>query len=1012
MSVVAAVTPRDVALQALALDICAWPPKQDGSKQPEAEFLTRERLVELFGEQYVREHLQPHEKGKHTWLHRQHERPTVARLEQLYSSGRTGVGFVCGAISSGLELFEFDDLGTYKRFKEAAAAVGLGDLVERIRDGYESETPGNGIHWLTRSSQVSGNTKLASRPKRPDEMKHPGDKVQVLIETRGEGGYTVEAPSNGHVHPSGGQYRLLRGDVAGIVTITPEERNELHRLAQTFDQMPKAEAKVNTAANSQSGELRPGDDYAARVGWADILGPCGWEEVGTAGDTTYWKRPGTDNKWSATTNYQRSDLFYAWTTSTSFEAERGYGKFSAYAILNHGGDFSAAARELARQGYGQKTEGTNRESDATIDGRPRINAAEGDLRVITPLALDALVAANDPPRLYRHGGVPARLERDDHGAPVLRELTVDRVRHELARAATFYVDQEDKKTELWTRKIVLPPVHVAKDVLATPDHQLPIVIRITECPTFAPDGSLQETPGYHGASKTYCVLPDGLKIPTVPRNPSEHDIARARALLLDDLLVDFPFVSNADRANAVGAFVLPFVREIIPGPTPLHMFEAPLPGTGKGLCVEALLRPSCGRGVGTIAQAKDDDEWRKRITAMLRDGHSAIVLDNLTRPLDSGSLSMALTAPTWTDRVLGQTATVRYPVRCIWAATANNPAFSTEMARRTIRIRLDPRVDKPWDRDGWKHQELLAWVDDHRGELIWAGLVLVQSWLANGRPSFSGRALGSYERWSHVVGGILDHAGVNGFLGNLAEFYEQADVETAVWRGFVEAWWEKYQNAEVGTADLFTIAQSTDGLELGGGSENRQKVVFGKALARQRDRVMGSYRITKAGSKQRAARWRLLPIEEVRVVKVSEGISSEPVRTEDLETDSSIYPEYETLTNPHNPHSLGSILPTEDTRSRLCIACGSLTQTDTRDRCLDCRTNAGEIVHPETGRKMISPGVYESDPGLLPPDVDKPTNVPPTTCPRCKGPMEPDRNYQCKECTEHEQAKLSQEPPP
>jgi hypothetical protein len=36
-----------------------------------------------------------------------------------------------------------------------------------------------------------------------------------------------------------------------------------------------------------------------------------------------------------------------------FEPGRGYSKFSAYALLNHAGDFSAAAADLAAQGYGE-----------------------------------------------------------------------------------------------------------------------------------------------------------------------------------------------------------------------------------------------------------------------------------------------------------------------------------------------------------------------------------------------------------------------------------------------------------------------------------------------------------------------------------------------------------------------------------------------------------------------------------------------------------------------------------
>jgi putative DNA primase/helicase len=43
------------------------------------------------------------------------------------------------------------------------------------------------------------------------------------------------------------------------------------------------------------------------------------------------------------------------STSTVFESERGYSKFSAFALLEHGGDFKAAAEALGKQGYGQRS---------------------------------------------------------------------------------------------------------------------------------------------------------------------------------------------------------------------------------------------------------------------------------------------------------------------------------------------------------------------------------------------------------------------------------------------------------------------------------------------------------------------------------------------------------------------------------------------------------------------------------------------------------------------------------
>jgi hypothetical protein len=338
------------------------------------------------------------------------------------------------------------------------------------------------------------------------------------------------------------------------------------------------------------------------------------------------------------------------------------------------------------------------------------------------------------------------------------------------------------------------------------------------------------------------------------------EVEIARGLILDDLLGDFPFVEDADRAQAVGLLLLPFVRDLIDGATPNHLIEAPVPGSGKGLCADCLLLPAVGTNISLIAEARDDEEWRKRITAALREGRSAILIDNVARVLNSGPLAAAITAPTWTDRVLGQTELVSIPVRCVWVTTANNPTMSTEIARRSIRIRLDPKQDRPWLREGFRHGNLRDWASENRGRLIWAALTLAQSWLSAGRPPAPDtKPLGSFESWSRVVGGILAHAEIPGFLGNLDEFYEAADLEGAVWREFVDVWWATHQTNEVGVAELFPLAEAMDGFDLGKGSERSRKIIFGKQLMKQRDRVVGEYRIAKTGELRRASRWRLLP---------------------------------------------------------------------------------------------------------------------------------------------------------
>jgi hypothetical protein len=90
-----------------------------------------------------------------------------------------------------------------------------------------------------------------------------------------------------------------------------------------------------------------------------------------------------------------------------------------------------------------------------------------------------------------------------------------------------------------------------------------------------------------------------------------------------------------------------------------------------------------------------------------------------------------------------------------------------------------------------------------------AVLVLVRAWLAAGRPPGK-RTLGSFESWAAVVGGILEHAEVPGFLHDTEELYESADAEGQEWRDLVHAWWDKFGPRWVSAGEVLDLALERD----------------------------------------------------------------------------------------------------------------------------------------------------------------------------------------------------------
>jgi len=313
---------------ALRAGLCVVPPRQDGSKRPIG-----------------------------AWKQFQTTAPSIQQMRDWYGKdGYSGIGLLTGAVS-GIEMLEFEGraiaAGLLTEFKALAEATGLGELVGRIGAGYTETTPGGGHHWIYRVDRPLGNTQLARRSATADELTAaPDDKIKVLIETRGEGGFVITAPSNGKVHPDGGRWTLTAGGFGSIATVTADERDSLFDLCRTFDQMPVEPPRTSGPAGSD----RPGDRYNARAdiqgvtldlllrhGWTQVRMPPGVARAGVE----YLRRPGKqDPGHSATLGHVAPGVLYVFSTSTEFDALRPLDPFGIYVRLEHGGDFGAAARAL------------------------------------------------------------------------------------------------------------------------------------------------------------------------------------------------------------------------------------------------------------------------------------------------------------------------------------------------------------------------------------------------------------------------------------------------------------------------------------------------------------------------------------------------------------------------------------------------------------------------------------------------------------------------------------------
>lgn len=159
------------------------------------------------------------------------------------------------------------------------------------------------------------------------------------------------------------------------------------------------------------------------------------------------------------------------------------------------------------------------------------------------------------------------------------------------------------------------------DIIAEPELPFPVLGGVVSVPVYGPDGKINTKPGYDYSSRLYFSPPEGFRLPSVPKFPTESDVVSALDYLLNNALVDFPFDGpnngKAERAHALCMLLQPFARQLIKGATPIFLIAKPSPGTGASKLVDIYSLITTGRRATAQTESRQEEELRKRITAVL-----------------------------------------------------------------------------------------------------------------------------------------------------------------------------------------------------------------------------------------------------------------------------------------------------------------------------------------------------------------------------------------------------------
>jgi hypothetical protein len=264
-----------------------------------------------------------------------------------------GIGIICGQLSGGLECIDFDN-----HFGDSKQVVSDFLQIEEVKAIYEKyklpiqSTTSGGFHLLYKCSVIGSNQKLACRPRYDNNTKK--SKKDILIETRGEGGYFCAYPTPG--------YKVVRNDILKIKNITPDEREILLSACMSFNTY--AEVKQREEENKDL----PGNIFnhsiEALSEMENALKSSGWTELKEG----YWLRPGKKKGISATLGKVAPGVFYNFSSSADpFDSMHAYSAFQVVGLLKYNGDFKSFARELAQKNKTEQPKTEAKKEEKTFD---------------------------------------------------------------------------------------------------------------------------------------------------------------------------------------------------------------------------------------------------------------------------------------------------------------------------------------------------------------------------------------------------------------------------------------------------------------------------------------------------------------------------------------------------------------------------------------------------------------------------------------------------------------------
>lgn len=756
-----------------------------------------------------------------SWSEWQTQPQTLEDAKRHSNGSSAGIAVITGIASGGLESIDFDQMEAYQEYLDSTHGTPLEAIINKIRSGYEEKSP-KGIHWLYRISDAGEHF--------PENEKWTFKDSKVAIETRGQGGYIVIAPS------LDGKYKLLSGSLDKITTITMSERNLLRKWAMQLCGMILYKDSFFKAEKSQDLAI---DEWNQKTKWEELLEPDGYEYLGINKRGVHeWHLKGSENRVSAVSGAGISkkatrDTFTSFSTNSPSWIPLGktLSKFDYVMFRDYQGDFKKAFQGILKNlGRPVKNLALGKKNQASTTTKTEDPQSDKPSLLITvdesQVTKDALEILKEDQFLYIKQGrivspmIQGKNPKGKKKNKLEGKLSIIGVETAFIRArlmdqARLYKEVFSKKGEVTEEPSRCPewlPSAISATAINGEMNPIRTIEGILAGPVIDEDGTLINNEGYslvNGSGWYQAGRVDGLKLNA---DLSQKGCSDAAHRLLN-LLCDFQFLDpDLDPAKWLTCLLSQLCRQLYQN-CPLFIFSANVGGAGKTHLAKATglicHGAECVDPEWPEAKEKREDEMGKMNAGFAFAGVTLVNYDNVPDGLilASSVFEKQLTGGKIFHRENHKHTEIGGNNWIQFMLTGNNVRPNGFLADRSIIMTLQSTSANPRsiDTNKFTHGDFLQHIKKNRVTILQDALSIIAGYIRAGKPEQKGKNLGSFEEWIKIPCSAVRWATGLDPLSDHQKQVADSDPTYQALEMLAQGWMKAFKDGPVRSSKIFNL---------------------------------------------------------------------------------------------------------------------------------------------------------------------------------------------------------------